>query len=86
MTQTELQNLISSYNTYYSQGQVSKEELVALLKEEAALRKQINEDSGDYVKMIKRIKDLQKDVNTITKQKEEVERRIADHFSKKNQL
>ena len=32
MTQTELQNLISSYNTYYSQGQVSKEELVALLQ------------------------------------------------------
>ena len=32
MTQLELQNLISSYNTYYSQGQVSKEELVALLQ------------------------------------------------------
>jgi hypothetical protein len=32
MTQIELQNLISSYNTYYQQGQVSKEELVALLQ------------------------------------------------------
>ena len=32
MTQNELQNLISSYNTYYAQGQVSKEELVALLQ------------------------------------------------------
>ena len=32
MTQPELENLIASYNTYYQQGQVSKEELVALLQ------------------------------------------------------
>ena len=57
---------------------LTQEELVALLKEEAALRKQINEDSGEYVKMIKRIKDLQKDINTITNQKNIVEQKLLD--------
>ena len=32
MTQPELENLIASYNAYYSQGQIGKEELVALLQ------------------------------------------------------
>ena len=32
MSPLELENLISEYNTYYNQGQISKEELVALLQ------------------------------------------------------
>ena len=32
MSPTELQNLIRDYNTYYSQGQVSKDELVSLIQ------------------------------------------------------
>ena len=32
MSPIELENLISEYNTYYNQGQISKEELVALLQ------------------------------------------------------
>ena len=32
MTPMELENLISSYNTYYSQGQISKDELISLLQ------------------------------------------------------
>ena len=32
MTPAELQNLISSYNTYYAQGQINKDELIALLQ------------------------------------------------------
>ena len=32
MTPMELENLISEYNTYYNQGQISKEELISLIQ------------------------------------------------------
>ena len=32
MTPMELENLISEYNTYYRQGQISKEELLSLIQ------------------------------------------------------
>jgi hypothetical protein len=32
MNSVELQNLITEYNTYYTQGQIDKNELIALLQ------------------------------------------------------
>ena len=32
MSPIELENLISEYNTYYNQGQISKEELISLIQ------------------------------------------------------
>lgn len=32
MSPMELQNLVASYNVYYQQGQMSKEEMIALLQ------------------------------------------------------
>jgi hypothetical protein len=47
MSPVELQNLIASYNTYYEQGQMSKEELVSLLQGIT-----IMEDVGDMVESL----------------------------------